>query len=117
MHVRSLLLSLPLLTLLAPACDKPDPVPQPRPGDIEIRADERGFSPSKVEIKKGEPGRLIFKRTTDDTCAKDVVFPELAIDKRLPLNHAVAVEVPVNEARTLTFQCGMGMYKSTVVVN
>ncbi len=110
-----------LLAFLAPlalaACDKREPAPQPRPGDIEIRADERGFSPSKVELERGKPRRLIFTRTTDDTCAKDVVFPDLAIDKPLPLNHAVAIEVPVTEARTLTFQCGMGMYKSKVIVN
>ena len=34
----------------------------------------------------------------------------------MPLNEPVVIEVPTTEARTLTFQCGMAMYKSAVVV-
>ena len=44
------------------------------------------------------------------------MFPELSIKKDLPLKTAVSIVVPTGEARTLTFQCGMGMYKSKVLV-
>ncbi len=85
-------------------------------GKLQITADDKGFSPSSVEVKKGEPLELVFTRTTEDTCANEVVFPELSVKKELPLKQPVSVAVPTTEARTLTFQCGMGMYKSKVVV-
>lgn len=82
-----------------------------------ITADDTGFHPSSVTLAKGKPARLVFTRTTDDTCARQVVFPELSITKDLPLNQQVAIDIPTSDARKLTFQCGMGMYKSSVVVN
>ena len=85
-----------------------------------VTADEHGFHPSSIEVKKGGPGSketLTFTRTTDKTCAKEVVFPDLNDMKvDLPLNTPTKVEVPADQEKTLTFTCGMGMYKSKVVV-
>jgi len=86
-------------------------------GAIRITADEKGFTPSSVTLKKGEPGTLVFLRTTDETCATEVVFPELDIKKDLPKGQPVTIEIPTDKDQKLTFQCGMGMYKSSVVVN
>jgi plastocyanin domain-containing protein len=89
------------------------------PGELRVTAGEHGFSPGSLAIPKGPPGSLAtvsFMRTTDQTCATEVVFPELDIKKALPLNEAVAINVPSDSARTLTFQCGMGMYKGAVLV-
>jgi len=86
------------------------------PGVTHVIADGRGFTPNSIQLKKGEPATLVFTRTTDETCARDIVFPELDINKPLPLNEPVKLEIPTGEARKLTFQCGMGMYKSSVVI-
>lgn len=83
---------------------------------VAIEANDKGFTPSSVTVTKGERTTLVFKRTSDGTCATEVVFPELKIEKKLPLNEAVAFEVPTDQSRTLGFQCGMGMYKSKIVV-
>jgi plastocyanin domain-containing protein len=85
-------------------------------GGHDVNVDGKGFTPSSVEFKKGEKGAITFTRTSDDTCAKDVVFPEINLKKELPLNKPVVVEVPTDTARTLTFTCGMGMFKSAVVI-
>lgn len=84
---------------------------------VAITASNNGFAPLKVEVKKGQSLTLRFTRTSDETCAKKVVFPDLGIKKDLPLNKAVDVPVPTTKPRTLAFQCGMGMFKGSVVVD
>jgi plastocyanin domain-containing protein len=88
-------------------------------GQARVVADEHGFTPSSLALARGAPGSkatITFTRTSDKTCATEVVFPELHINKPLPLNEAVAIDVPTDNARTLTFQCGMGMFKGALVV-
>jgi plastocyanin domain-containing protein len=84
---------------------------------VNIEANEKGFTPSSFDLQKGAPATLIFRRTTDKTCATEVVFPELKLTKDLPLMVPVPVEVPTGEARTVVFQCGMGMYKGKAVIH
>jgi plastocyanin domain-containing protein len=115
-----------LLALLAlsasPACHKDEGSGAPRPvvavGDqvIAVTADERGFTPAAVETQHGSKLTLRFTRTTDATCADKVVFPEAGIERALPLKQPVDVIVPTDKSRTLAFQCGMGMFKSAVLI-
>ena len=86
-------------------------------GAVSVTADDKGFTPSSVTFKKGAPASLVFTRTTDDTCATEVVFPELNVKKELPKGKPVTIEVPTDKEQRLTFQCGMGMYKSSVVIS
>jgi plastocyanin domain-containing protein len=86
-------------------------------GPVAITVDGDGFKPSSVTFKKGAPASLVFTRTVDDTCATEVVFPQLDIKKELPKNTPVTITVPTDKEQKLTFQCGMGMYKSSVVVS
>jgi hypothetical protein len=83
---------------------------------IAITVGEDGFAPNHVEVQRGTKATLRFTRTTDKTCATAVAFPELGLNKPLPLNQTVDIEIPADKERTLTFQCGMGMYKSKIVV-
>jgi plastocyanin domain-containing protein len=85
----------------------------------DVTASEHGFTPPSLKIPAGGPGShgtVSFVRTTDKTCATEVVFPDLKLEKKLPLNEVVSVELPTDAPKTLTFQCGMAMYKGAVVV-
>ena len=120
-----------LTAALTAACEQSksgskDPAPKPnepatasaaKARVVAVTADDKGFTPSNVDVKKGENVTLRFTRTSDSTCATKVVFPDIKVEKDLPLNKPVDVDVPTKEARKLTFQCGMGMYKSAVLVN
>src|ERR1043165_5829647 len=101
--MRPLLPALPLLV----ACNKP----AAPAGAVAITAGEDGFKPSSVSLAKGSAGTLVFTRTSDKTCATEVDFPELKIKKDLPKDTPVTINVPTDKEQTLTFQCGMGMYK------
>jgi plastocyanin domain-containing protein len=122
-------LVVPLATLclsIAAGCSKTgaspsqaEPVIPPAPPGVQqtkVNVDNKGFTPNEVKVEKGKPAVLVFVRTSDQTCAKEVVFPELKLEKELPLNTPVRIDIPTTEARTLTFQCGMAMYKSAVLI-
>jgi plastocyanin domain-containing protein len=96
-----------------PSCSKP---PASSEGNVAVTVGEDGFKPSSVTLKRGVPAALVFTRTTDQTCATEVDFPELGIKKELPKNTPVSITMPTDKEQKLTFQCGMGMYKSSVVV-
>lgn len=118
--------ALPIVALFVTACDKPasaadssaaNTAAATTPAVVAVTVGSDGFQPSTVTAAKGQKLTLRFTRTTDSTCAKAVSFPELGIKKDLPLNQPVSIDIPTAEARKLTFQCGMGMYKSSVVIN
>ncbi len=108
------------MVVLAAAIAAAMPGCQSKPRPLaDVTADEHGFHPSSLRLPAGGPGShmsVSFLRTTDRTCATEAVFPELQIEQKLPLDQVVSVDLPTDEAKTLTFQCGMGMYKGAVVV-
>jgi plastocyanin domain-containing protein len=108
--------SLPLVLITLAGCKKSEAsVPM-----ADVTASDHGFSPASLKLAGGGPGShgtVTFVRTTDSTCATEVVFPALNIDKKLPLNEVVSIDLPTDSPRTLTFQCGMAMYKGAVVVS
>jgi plastocyanin domain-containing protein len=88
----------------------------PATATIRVVVDSQGFSLGSIEVAKGRPIILEFVRTTDGTCAKEIVIPALNIRKPLPLNTPVDILIPADEATTYAFACGMGMFKGSVVV-
>ncbi len=107
-----------VMVLALSGCSKVPAVAEGAPAGESaiIVADGRGFTPSQVTLKKGSSGTLRFERKSDDTCATEVLFPDLNIKRPLPLNQVVEISVPTTESKTYAFTCGMGMFKSSIVV-
>jgi plastocyanin domain-containing protein len=95
-----------LLSLAAPALAN-------EPVAIEVSG---AYKPDRVEVKAGEPIRLVFTRTTWDNCTREVVFPTLKVRKSLPTNKAVTIDLPALAPGEYPFECGMAMIKGTLVV-
>ena len=86
-------------------------------GPIRVVADDHGFTPSSVTIPSGHAAVIEFTRDSETTCATSVVFPELHIDKPLPLHTPVTIALPsASTPKTYDFACGMGMMKGSVLV-
>jgi plastocyanin domain-containing protein len=71
----------------APAAAAPSPT-----GQIRVEVGTEGFVPTHVALANGRG--LVFRRTSDGTCATSVAFPELGLEKALPLNEDVPIELP-----------------------
>lgn len=84
---------------------------------VEVAVGADGFDPQKIELEAGTPARLVFTRTSDETCATEVQIPGYDIEKtELPLGEEVAIEFMPDETGTFTFVCGMDMLEGTLVV-
>jgi plastocyanin domain-containing protein len=107
-------------TLAASACGRTDPPPRasasPTPGaPYTVVVDAQGFHPPTLNAPAGQTVRLTFRRTSDEGCGQQVVFPTLHLQRDLPLNTDVAVDITVPPQGSLAFTCGMGMLRGSVV--
>jgi len=80
-----------------------------KPGQkVEMKVTDKGFEPENVTVKKGQPVTLVITRTTEKTCATDIVIDEYGIKTALPLNKAVEVSFTPKKAGKLAYGCAMG---------
>ena len=83
---------------------------------VKIRVDKNGFSPSSIDVEAGHKLNLVFNRADKNNCGGTVVLPKYKIRKTLPVGKDVIVSITPREAGNISFTCGMGMYKGSLVV-
>ena len=88
---------------------------KPRVQTARINITRMGYEPASIKLKRGVPARITFVRTTDDTCATEVVFPDYGINRQLPLDQAVTVSL-TPRAGEFAFTCGMNMHRGKMIV-
>ena len=81
---------------------------------VEVTAD--GFTPKEIPAKVGQPITLVVTRKTDLTCARQIVFADMGIEKDLPMNQAVEVTLTPNRQGELRFACDMDMVAGKLIV-
>jgi plastocyanin len=82
----------------------------------KIVVSEHGYEPATITLRAGTPARITFLRTTDKTCAAEVVFPSLNIKRALPVNEPVRIEFTPAKSGDIAFACGMNMLEGVIVV-
>ncbi len=81
-----------------------------------VTVSDQGFEPETLTLRAAVPARITFLRTSDKTCATEVVFPSLNLKRALPLNQPVTVDFTPPQSGEIAFACGMNMLRGTVVV-
>jgi plastocyanin domain-containing protein len=84
-------------------------------GAIAINVTADGYQPASVTAPAGKPAHMVFTRISDQGCGQQLVFPALGIKKDLPLNQPVEVDVTMPASGSVSFTCGMDMYRGSIV--
>jgi plastocyanin len=84
-------------------------------GRVEVKVDASGYHPATINAPAGAKITLAFTRTTAAGCGQQLVLADLDIDRELPVDETVEIEVEVPASGELGFACGMNMYKGKVV--
>ncbi|NOT32808.1 MAG: hypothetical protein HOP12_01425 [Candidatus Eisenbacteria bacterium] len=87
----------------------------PAPTEVTVLATSQGFEPAEIAVAKGQPATIVFKRTTNETCATEAVFGGVVGTHTLPLDQEVRVELAADRADSVRFACGMDMWKGVIV--
>jgi plastocyanin domain-containing protein len=76
---------------------------------VKVTVTGDGFVPDQIKVKAGQPVTLVVTRTTDRTCATEIVMKDFGVNKPLPLGKAVEVSVTPKKPGDYRFACGMDM--------
>jgi hypothetical protein len=85
-------------------------------GAVKIVVSKDGFTPEEITFKKGQPLKLAFYRIDAENCGDQIVFKDLNIRKNLNVGEVMTIDIPTEQEKTITFTCGMNMYKGQIIV-
>ncbi len=75
-----------------------------------------GYSPDRIEVKQGQPVRLLFQREESTACTEQVIFSDFGIARMLPQGQIVPIEFTPTKSGEFTFHCGMNMVRGQLLV-
>ena len=116
-----------LAATLALGCQKSPQRPAAEPKDaapvaavgakiIQMQVTQDGYVPAKLEVKKGEPLELHVTRTTNDTCATELIIEGTGINAPLPFREETVIRWTPEKTGSIKYGCHMGMMISGVLL-
>ena len=75
-----------------------------------------GYSPDRIEVKRGQKVRLNFRREESTSCTEQVILGDFGISKMLPQGQTVPVEFTPEKTGEFSFHCGMNMVRGKIIV-
>jgi plastocyanin domain-containing protein len=86
------------------------------PAEVVITVDG-GYSPAVVQVRRGQPLRLVFDRRDTSSCSEEVVIPAFNVRTFLPSGERTVVEITPTEAGRFPFTCAMSMLRGSIIVD
>jgi plastocyanin domain-containing protein len=83
---------------------------------IPITLTNEGLVPSTIDVKSGQPVKLVVTRKAERTCATEVVMKDFGVNEPLPLDKPVTVTVTPKKPGKYKVTCGMGMVLGVINV-
>lgn len=83
---------------------------------IRMTQGASGYTPNKINLKKGVPVRWIIDSTDQRSCATSLYSKELNLNKLL-MNGENIIEFTPSREGYINFSCSMGMYSGVFIVS
>jgi plastocyanin domain-containing protein len=109
---RALALALAAAALAPSACRRAVREGEP----VRITVTKNGYEPARVPAVRGRPLTLVVTRTTDETCATEIVIPEANVSTDLPLGQPVTITFTPERTGELRYSCAMQMFQGVIDV-
>lgn len=84
-------------------------------GRIDVIVDG-GYRPENIKIRKGQKTTISFLRKDSNTCLEEVIISEFKVNKYLPMNEKVEVEIIPKTSGEFSMHCGMNMFHGKIIV-
>ncbi len=84
--------------------------------EYKMQVTEKGYEPSTLKVKAGEPVTLKITRKTNATCAREITVPSQKLKVDLPLDKEVTVKVAALQKGEIKFGCAMDMMIGGVMI-
>lgn len=83
--------------------------------EYKMQVTDKGYEPSALKVKAGEPVVLKITRKTNATCAREITVPSQKLKVDLPLDKEVTVKLSALTKGDVKFGCAMDMMIGGVI--
>jgi plastocyanin domain-containing protein len=81
---------------------------------VKIEAGKDGYVPERIPGKPGEKLNLVFTRTVEGECLRELKTPDGKVVE-LPMNKPYEIAITVPQSGEVKFACGMDMFFGVIV--